>query len=306
MISNKDFVSMKTDVGEFIGDTSTAFLTRIGKYLNARYRNALQRYSWSHLFDTHTLTTTANQATYPAPFDFEEALYIWDDTNKVSLWQKPEIASESDALLTGAPKYVSVKEVSMANQPTSASTISFVSDSASDNTQRIFIKGLVNGYENSETITLGAMTPVATTNSYTKVTQISKSGTTAGVVTATSNSGAVTIATIPAGQLQARYRVLHFYYIPASSITMKIRYKRSPLPMVNDFDYPIIDIADELIVGAQADAWRAKRQFGKASELEAKYEKMLNDRIFQEEQNREIVIEPTAYSRDSYSNYGNY
>ena len=297
MISNKDFVSIKTDVAEFIGDSSTTFLTKIGKYINARYRDILRRYDWNHLFNTYTFTTTANQSTYPMPYDFQEAWYIFDNTNKKVLYQKQEMGSQNDTTLIGSPDYYTVNEVSMQAQPTAASTLSLVSDSASDNTQSVFIKGTVNGYENSETVTLGGTTPVVSTKSYTKVTQISKSATSSGVVTVTSNSGAVTLAVIPAGQLQARYRIIQFYYIPSSSISMVVRYKRSPLPLVNDYDYPILDIADELIVGAQADAWRAKRQFSKASEMDSKYEQMINFRIFQEEQDRDISIDPTSYQR---------
>lgn len=293
---------MKTDVSEYIGDSTTAFLTKIGKYINARYREVLRRYDWTQLFNTYTFTTTAALATYPMPNDFEEAWYIYDNTNKKVLWQRQEIGPQNDTTLVGSSEYFTVGEISMKDQPTSASTLSIVSDSSSDNTQTVFVRGIKNGYENTETVTLSGTTPATTTGSYTKILQISKSATSSGVITVTSNSGAVTIAVIPAGQLQARYRIIRFFYIPTASVSMVVRYKRSPLPLVNDYDYPILDIADELVVGATADAWRAKRQFAKADVLDNKFEQMLSLRIFQEEQDRDVTIDPIPYPRDNNYN----
>lgn len=297
MINNKDFVSMKTDVAEFIGDSTTTFLTKIGKYLNARYRDSLHRYSWSQLYLPYTITTIAGTSEYALPYDFEEVVYIWDDTNKVMLWEKPEAASWSDGTLTGSSQYFTINQASQAAQPTSSSTLSVVSSSASDNTQTIFIKGISSGVEKSETITLGATTPVSSSNSYTRVDQISKSATSVGTVTVTSNSGAVTVATIPPGMMQSLYRIIKFFYIPVTTTSLIVKYKRSPLPMVNDYDYPIIDIADEIMLGAQSDAWRAKRQFAKAQKLDNMYETGLNQKIFQEEQNKDTSIEPIPYPR---------
>lgn len=297
MINNKDFVSMKTDVAEYIGDSTTTFLTKIGKYLNARYRDALHRYAWSGINISYSFTATANQANYPMPYDFEEVVYLWDDTNKVMLYERPESPSQADTTLTGTSQYFSINQLSMLAQPTSASVLSLVSASASDNTQSIFVKGISGGYELSETIVLGGTTPVSSVNSYTRVDQIAKSATSAGAITVTSNSGAVTIAVIPAPVKQSLYKMMRLFYIPGETTNFILRYKRSPTPMVNDYDYPIIDVADEIMLGAQADAWRAKRQFAKAAELDRAYELGINQKIFQEEQNKDISIDPIPYQR---------
>lgn len=293
---------MKTDVGEFIGDTTASFLLKVGKYLNFRYRDILRRYQFKQSFATTTITTIANQATYAMPWDFDEPIYIFDDTNKRVLWEKPESGWQNDTTLVGSPGYFSVGEASCAAQPTSASTISLVSTSASD-TGAAFIKGtLSTGVEVVENVTLNGTTPVTSGSSYTGVSQISKSGITVGTITATSNSTAVTLAVIGPRQLQASYRILHLFYIPSASVSLVIRYKRRILPLVNDYDYPIIDIADEMICGAQADAWRAKRQFSKASSLEAMYEQMVSNRIFQQEQNSDLSFDPIPYQRESNIN----
>ena len=302
MISNKDFISMKTDVGELIGDTTSAFALKIGKFLNFRYRDIMRRYPWKESYGTTTITTVANQATYPLPWDFGEVVYIYDNTNKKPLFERPEQGAQNDTTLVGAPDYFSVKEVGMLITPATASNLSISSSSASDTTQTIFIKGRNSaGTEVTETVTLNGTSTVSTTNVLSTYQQISKSATTVGTVTIASNAGG-TLATLGPGQMQARYRIAHFYYIPSAVTSLIVRYKKALLPMVNDYDYPLIDIADELMFGAQADAWRAKRQFAKAAALEAQYEELVQRRMYQEEQTRDISFDPTPYPRDTNYN----
>lgn len=300
MITNKDYGSMKTDVGEFVGDTTSSFLLKIGKYLNFRYRDILRRYQWKHIFGTTTISTVANQATYPLPWDFGELIYVWDNTNKITLYEAKESGEQNDTALVGNPQYFSIKESTVYNQPTAASIVTLVSSSASDTTQTVFVKGTNSaGHVITEELTINGTTNVTSSASFTTVLQVSKSATSVGNFTLTTNSGAVTIAVIGPNQLQARYRVLHLFHIPSAAWSLVVRYKKLILPMVNAYDYPVMDIADELICGAQADAWRAKRQFAKAASLEAMYEGMVQSRMFQEEQNADITIEPTPYDRNS-------
>jgi hypothetical protein len=298
MITNKNYVDMKTDVGELIGDTTSSFALKIGKFLNFRYRDFMRRYPWKQAEGTTTITTVANQATYPLPWDFGETIYIWDNTNKKALYEKPEQGAQNDTNLVGNPDYFSVKEVGLLDQPYTSSTINIVSSSASDTTQTIFIRGRNSaGTEITETKTLNGTTNVTSANSYASVQQLSKSATSVGSVTITSNAGN-SLAVIGPGQLQARYRIAHFYYIPTTTTSLVVRYKKVFLPMVNDYDYPIIDCADELMFGAQADAWRAKRQFSKSAALEAQYEELVQRRMYQQEQTRDITFDPTPYPRD--------
>lgn len=298
MITNKDFITMKTEVGEFVGDTTSSFLVKVGKYLNFRQRDILRRYPWKDLYATTTITTVANQATYPLPADFAEVVYVYDNTNKKKIWEAPEFGEQNDTNLTAAADYFTVKESGMLAQPTSNSTLTVTGSNAADVTQTVFIRGITStGSEGSESVTLNGGSAVTTSNSYTTVLQVSKSAVTVGPVTVRSNGAAVTIATISPNQLQARYRQIHFYYIPSGTTSLVVRYKKQVLPMTNDYDYPLVDLADEMIFGAQADAWRAKRQFMKAAALESQYEALVAQRIFQEEQNKDNIINPTPYSR---------
>lgn len=289
---------MQGNVAEIVGDTSSPFKTKIGKWLNKRYRDILRRYPWPHLYGTQTISAVANQATYALNPDFEEIVYIFDNTNKNMLWEQPENGNQNDTSLVGQPDWFSIGESAVKEQPSSASVLAIVSSSSADTTQTIFIKGVAGGVEVEETVTLTGTTPVNSANSYTEVLKIGKSAVTTGTITITSNSAAKTQAVIAPKQLHVRYRIIHFYYIPNAVMSIIIRYKRGFLPLVNDYDYFEIDFEDEAEIGAEADAWRAKRQFSKANQLESHYEQLVERRIFQQEQNRDNVIEPIPYARN--------
>ena len=288
---------MRTDVADFIGDNSTSFNTKIGKWLNYRYRDIMGRYQWSEAYDTFTITLSANQQAYALPNDFDDIVYVFDNTNKMELQFKPETAFMSDPTLISSSSYYTLSESTVGTQPTSSSVIKFTSDNSSDNTQTIFIKGTSNGFQKTETLTLAGTSGVSTSNSYTKIIQISKSAVTAGGVTVTSNAGAVTNTYLNPTQMQTRDRMIRFYWTPAATASIIVRYKRDILPLISDNDYPLLDCSDEMILGVQADAWRAKRQFGKAASLETQYETMVNFLMFQEEQNKDISIDPIPYYR---------
>jgi len=85
-------------------------------------------------------------------------------------------------------------------QPSSASVIACVSDSTSDTTQVMTVEGTANGINTVETVELTGTDSVSTANSFSYIRGIRKSSDSAGTVTATSNSGAVTNATFTAKQ----------------------------------------------------------------------------------------------------------
>jgi hypothetical protein len=209
MISNKTFALMKTDVSEIVGDTSASFLTKIGKWINIRYRDSFRRYQWPHTFTNVTINTVAGTQSYDLPADFGEIVYVFDSTNQVPIERASENVNWANTGLTGNSAYYDVAEVN----------------------------------------------------------------------TSTSR------------------RVLKLFYTPATTVALIVRYKKAYSPLSADSDAPIIDLCDEMERGAEADAWRAKRQFMKAQAVETQYESMLDKRIFQEEQNKDISINSIPYSR---------
>lgn len=87
-------------------------------------------------------------------------------------------------------------------QPSSASALAIASSLAADTTQKLIVEGLVDSLEDYEVITLTGTTPASTSKSfsYIKGMRLDKAAT--GTVTVTSNSAAVTNATLTAGQLE--------------------------------------------------------------------------------------------------------
>lgn len=216
MASEKTFADMKTNVAEIVGDISDSFKTKVGKWLNARYRDIYRRYQWSQITGTSTINLVAGTQSYDLPSDFSEAIYLYDNVNKAALTLKPEAPDMSDTSLSGSPQYYAVSEIN----------------------------------------------------------------------TSTNR------------------RVLRLFYTPAVNSTLILRYKKDYSPMSADTDAPIIDLCDEIERGAEADAWRAKRQFSKSQAVESQYEQMITNRIFQEEQNKDIAIESIPYNRGIQVQYG--
>jgi len=86
-------------------------------------------------------------------------------------------------------------------QPSSASTLSILSDSSSDTTQHLIIEGIANGQETSEVVSLNGTSSVTSSNSYSYIKGLRLDKATSGTVTVKSNGGAVTNATFSAGDL---------------------------------------------------------------------------------------------------------
>lgn len=114
----KTFSTMKTNVGNMVGDTSTSTASLIGVWLNDAYQDAWRRSMWMDVVDEDkTFTSTADKADYSlntdmSITDFGEELLIADITNGHLLtrwsakdwWEKRASAYDSGSLDSGNPK----------------------------------------------------------------------------------------------------------------------------------------------------------------------------------------------------------
>lgn len=127
----------------------------------------------------------------------------------------------------------------VANQPSSASTLSLVS-TASDSAV-VKIEGLSSGgVLIGEEVTLNGTTPVSTTNSYARILNRGINGFLSGTLTITSNSGAVTNAVISPRSRQGMHPKIILWPTPSSSLTYYYdAYMRLP-ELVNDNDFSLI------------------------------------------------------------------
>jgi len=77
---------MKTNVGNQVQDTSSSLATKIGVWLNDKYRDIWRRVAWSGITDDdYTFTGVIGQANYDLPSDFEEERYVSNVTQGIRL-----------------------------------------------------------------------------------------------------------------------------------------------------------------------------------------------------------------------------
>ena len=302
---NKTFSKIVDNVQAEVMDTSTAFETIVKEYVNSRYFQILRAINWNAIRNDYTFTTTGGTQEYVLPDDFGKELHVRDTTNGFELGyvdiQKLLTDYPDDFSEEGSVAKYYILEDTVQAQPTSASVIAVKSSSASDTTQTVLIRGIVSGVETSESVTVTGTTAANSVNSYSRVKAVSKSANTTGYITLTSNSAAVTVATLAPKILTGYYKKIGFFYVPSSAVTIAVPYYIKPLPMTEDYDYPLIDIADLIELGAKADAWRYKRQGAKANDVETRFAIELQGYIWNQENqpNRVTQFTPITFNQDN-------
>ena len=94
---------------------------------------------------------------------------------------------------------------------------------------------------------------------------------------------------------------IKLHYIPSANCTIALPYIATPTEMSADGAVPILGMEDMIELGATADAWRYKRQFAKATNLDIQYNQMFADFVFAQENNPNDKHQfvPDTLSRDS-------
>jgi len=259
-------------VSERIQKSDSTYLGKIENWINYRYDDILSRKDWPQLYRQTDMTATAGSETMILNRDVELITAIQDRTNDIVLVpMDPSIGARFFVDIqdtNGTPRNYWWEGSTVAAQPTSASVIAVASNSASDTSQTVRIWGISGGNEVNEQISLNGTTGVNSTNSYTRVDRVSKSATTSGTITGTSNAAAVTVFTMDPSSRTARHIKIHLLRRPQSNTTYTVVYKiRTPKLEFAD-DVPMIDCSQALVIGAYCDALRQQRQHSKAKVLE--------------------------------------
>jgi hypothetical protein len=264
---------MRSQVSDRIGINDSGYNAKIDDWINYRYDDIVGRHDWPQLYRTSTLTVNVGDSVLALPRDCALLLNIQDRTNNINLAPlNPSAGGRGylDSINTNGLATVYWWEgVSMLKQPSSASVITFASANASDTSQTIRVWGIdSNGAEQTESVSLNGTTNASTTNSYTRVDRISKDANTLGIVTATSNSAAVTVAKIDPYNFGTSYNQIRIVNPSANALSFNITYKIKVPRLINDEDVPMLDSSHALVVGAYIDALRQQRQHTKAKVLE--------------------------------------
>lgn len=300
----KTFTIIRSNVAGEVYDTTSAMLSRIENYINMRYMEILRRVNFNAYDYDHSITTVVGQSDYPLPLDFGKCIGAVDTTNSRELSELVSLESNfrnypSELTTTGNPYNYVILDSSVMVQPSSASVITAVSSSTSDTTQKVLVRGIVSNYETTEQITLNGTTAASTTLQFTSIKGISKDGNTYGAITVT--AGSQTLAIMPPKVLLSRYKICRLWYTPNGVYTIKFPYLISPLPLIEDDDYPIIDCEDIIEVGAKADAHSYQRREATANKYESLFESKLANYIWSKENNPNQVkqFQPEPYSRET-------
>lgn len=82
-----NFAQIQYNVGIRVGDTSAAFATIIGNYVNQRYKRLFRKFNWETINPSYSFTTTG-VSDYILPNDLKQELYVYDSTNLLDIPRK--------------------------------------------------------------------------------------------------------------------------------------------------------------------------------------------------------------------------
>lgn len=189
----------------------------------ARVWNAKQ---WSFKIRSYQFSTTSGTEAYTLRQSVGEPFSLLSNNPPYSI----KVISESffdekvpNPIETGVPAFCRLFEMQGCTaQPASAGTVSVVSSSASDTTQKVLVKGYVSGSIQYEELSLAGTAPVSGSLSFSSIEAITKSDVTSGVITVT--SGATTLAAISPQDTVVRARVMRFYPEPDGTYTITMKY----------------------------------------------------------------------------------
>lgn len=203
---------------------------------------------WSFNRRKNTITTVASTEFYQLPRDLDEVFIIRQtDTPKKLRFYPDEIFYKAvpNPTATGNPRiYRLWEEEGISTRLTTADTITIVSSSTSDTTQKVSIVGYnANGFIQSEELSLNGTTTVNGTLTYAAnmPIRISKSANTVGYITVKEASGATNLVILGQEERSPRFKVVGLYPIPDAAITLYLEYYTRIRRLVNDTDVPDID-----------------------------------------------------------------
>jgi hypothetical protein len=205
-------------------------------------------HKWSFNRRKYTLTTVASTEFYQLPRDLDQIALIRQTSSPQKLRYIPDDLFYDyipNPTATGNPKwYRNWEEEGVSVRLTADDTIEVISSSASDTTQTVRIVGTdSNGLPQTESLTLTGTTVVAGTITWNAgdVLRISKSAATVGTITVRKATGDTTLVQLSPSELSARFKVISFYPIPSSAISLYIEYYTKIRNLEGDNDVPDID-----------------------------------------------------------------
>lgn len=238
-------INKQSASGSFNSDLRSEISLACQKHANTSYR-------WSELYQKDTLPLVATQSEYVIPTynNIDSIIQLWHEENsqinpiQIVSHRKFNSSGLSTTQTETYPECAIIEQrTGVYTQPTAASTLTVSSSSALDIGISTRVYGIVNGFNDSETITTHATDGtlgVSGTKQFTKVYGWVKASTTIGVLTL--SAVPTTIAQIPTGEqtLESRYFSIKFWPIPSSVVNVYYYYKRKQYQLIDDNDFSIL------------------------------------------------------------------
>lgn len=279
----------ETPITELSTDTATeAYRVQIATRRAVwRVWNARQ---WSFKLRQHSFPTVSGQTEYVLPKAVGQASIIKSSQPPYRLEGISEDMFDRyvpNPTASGNAQFYRLYEMGGAqNQPSSASTLSITSNSASDTTQKVFIKGLVNSEVDTEEVSLAGTGTVSTTKSFSAVYAITKSAETEGNVTVT--AGATTIGRLAPQEKVLRLRILRLYPTPGSVYTITVKHFALPPLLTKAYEDTEIPTHWDYIIEQYAFAMalqpKGQEQITEQAQQFGLADKFLNEDMASEEQ----------------------
>lgn len=223
----------------------------VKEYLNQAHALRCTEYAQQFLIweQEETLTTVPGTRVYTLHQLVDKPLYFFNRTANQWLKETPNRTLTPDEYSFSAVQSASARNFmfwghsAVKAQPTAASVVTIVSTSALDTgaTYQVGVKGINASSELVvDVVTLTGTTPAATTTAFVTVLAVTKGKAFNGTMTATANSGAVSLLSLSPTEFGREYRRIYLIENPPTAETIGYRFYRKPLYLTNDYDIPEI------------------------------------------------------------------
>jgi len=204
-------------------------------------------HKWSFNRRKYTLTTTEDIEFYQLPRDVDSIGLIRQTSTPTKIKFIPDNLFYDfipNPTATGNPKWYRLwEEEGVLVRLSADDSIEVLSSSAEDTTQTVRITGIdSNGLPQTESLTLTGTTVVngAITWNAGDVLRISKSADTTGIITVRKATADTTLVQLSPTERMARFKIISFYPIPSSELSLYIEFFTSIRRLEGDDDVPDI------------------------------------------------------------------
>jgi len=206
-------------------------------------------HDWGFLRRKTTFTTISGTDDYVLERDIDRIALVRQTASPIKLRQIPDdrfFELIPNPTATGNPRWYRLWEYEgVATRLATADKVDIVSSSTSDagdSTLAVTVSGYVSGIWRTETYALNGTTKVTGSLTFdAREIYVSKQKDTAGVITASENSGATTLTTLGPKERAPKFRVMTLYPNPGSALTISMEYYTRMLLLENDSDVPGFD-----------------------------------------------------------------